>query len=173
MSFYIGGWFAGRLTGIGRVSESVLHGILSWGLVTVSVAFLLAFTAGRIMGGAIGMIGQGLGGGISYGLAGGPGDLRDAPRQEGDVTGRVQDNVKEAVRDAREAVRGETGEGMRESPGPTEQAAERGAQAAGAFGLFGFLAMAVQAAAAGYGARKGTRILRPVTESYRREGVVS
>lgn len=42
VSFYAGGWISGRLTGIARVSESVIHGVVAWGAATIMVALFLA-----------------------------------------------------------------------------------------------------------------------------------
>ncbi len=36
--FYTGGWTAGRLTGIARIDESVIHGVISWALASLALA---------------------------------------------------------------------------------------------------------------------------------------
>lgn len=97
-SYYAGGWVAGRLTGIPRISESVLHGIVSWAVTTVALAFV--FTAAT-MGTAPGLF-----------------------------------------------LRAE----------------------AGAAGVFGAFMLLCDAGASAYGARMGTRVLRPVavTETHRK-----
>lgn len=111
-SYYAGGWVAGRLNGIPRVSESVIHGIVMWSLTTVMLAFVFTTATAGLLGWAA------------------PG----AP---------AIPNVPEAATAAR---------------------------AAGAAGLFGFFMLLVNAGAAAYGARMGTRVLRPVTvvESHRK-----
>jgi hypothetical protein len=50
ISYYFGGWIAGRLTPIGKISESVIHGIVSWGLATL-VVFLVPAVLSGLMGG--------------------------------------------------------------------------------------------------------------------------
>lgn len=121
VSFYAGGWVAGRLTGIARISESVIHGIVMWSLATVMLAFV--FTSATV--GALGAA---------------SGAVRSTIGQQADAANRVE------------------GEDL-----------QNASRAAGAAGLFGFLMLLCNAGAAGYGARAGTRVLRPVamTETHR------
>lgn len=121
VSFYAGGWVAGRLTGIARISESVIHGIVMWSLATVMLAFV--FTSATV--GALGAA---------------SGAVRSTIGQQTDAVNRVE------------------GEDL-----------QNASRAAGAAGLFGFLMLLCNAGAAGYGARAGTRVLRPVamTETHR------
>ncbi|MBI4375839.1 MAG: hypothetical protein HY549_05250 [Elusimicrobia bacterium] len=61
VAFYIGGWFAGRLTGIGMVSDSVIHGLISWSATVLIMGFFLTSAIGAVFGGLTGMLGQSLG----------------------------------------------------------------------------------------------------------------
>lgn len=121
VSYYTGGWVAGRFTSIARVSESVLHGFVSWGTATLLFAFLSASAALGAFGAASGVMGG------AIGMRGDAGAVRPG----------VADEI--ATEGARDASR-----------------------AAGAAGLFGFLMLACNAAASCYGARNGTRLLKPV-----------
>lgn len=58
-SFYAGGWFAGRLTGNAR--EGVIHGLVSWGLTTVMVAFVFTSATAGALGAASGALSSALG----------------------------------------------------------------------------------------------------------------
>lgn len=60
ISLFAGGWVAGRLAGFPRTGESTLHGILTWGLVTIVTFYLLTTTAGALLSGAMGVVSQGL-----------------------------------------------------------------------------------------------------------------
>jgi hypothetical protein len=131
VSYYIGGWVAGRFTGIARVSESVLHGFVSWG--TATVMFGVLFTSAAL--GAFGAASNVVGGAVGM------------RTQQSDV---VRPGVADEV----------TPEGVRDA-----------SRAAGAAGLFGFLMLACNAAASCYGARNGTRLLRPVSATERRERI--
>src|SRR5437868_1856837 len=45
IAFYSGGWVAGRLSGIPKKADSVLHGILTWNMATILSLALLSTTA--------------------------------------------------------------------------------------------------------------------------------
>lgn len=56
VSLFIGGWVAGRYTGIRNEMDSALHGVMTWALVTtLSVLFLTTF-GGMLAGSAVGAI---------------------------------------------------------------------------------------------------------------------
>lgn len=129
VSFFCGGWVAGRLNGIPRVSESVIHGIVSWALTTVLLAFALTTAVGAL-GGAIGV-------------------------------------------SRTSAAIGQTAPNVQAIPPTADVSPEDAATAsrtAGIAGLFGAFMLLCNAGAAGFGARTGTRVLRPVqmTETHRR-----
>lgn len=117
VSFFCGGWVAGRLNGIPRISESVIHGIVSWSLTTVMLAFV--FTTATV--GALGAASNAIG----------------SLSRPGATVEQAAANV-----DATDA--------------------ETASRAAGAAGLFGFFMLLCNAGASAYGARAGTRVLRPV-----------
>jgi len=128
VSYFAGGWVSGRLTGIARISESVIHGIVMWALGTVLLAFVFTSATIGALGAASGAIRSTIG------------QLPDAAATATDAAGGVEgEDIQNASR------------------------------AAGAAGLFGFLMLLCNAGAAGYGARAGTRVLRPVamSESHR------
>ncbi|MBA2663619.1 MAG: hypothetical protein H0U74_15120 [Bradymonadaceae bacterium] len=58
ISLFAGGWVAGRVAGIPERYEAVIHGIVTWGLVSLVTIFMLATTAGNLVGGALGVVGQ-------------------------------------------------------------------------------------------------------------------
>lgn len=60
VSVYAGGWVAGRMAGIPRTVDSMLHGLLSWGLVTVLTFYLITTSLGALISGATGVVGKGL-----------------------------------------------------------------------------------------------------------------
>lgn len=151
VSYYAGGWVAGRLCGIGRVSDSVVHGVVSWGVGTLAVAFI--FTSAAL--GALGAAAQAVGGTAQIAAQG----AGAAAGDEGVDMGRLAEQGRRALGQAQDALppAGEAGD-----------AAETAAQTAGAVGLFGFFMLACNALAAGLGARMGARLMRPVTPSEHR-----
>ena len=58
ISLYAGGWVAGRLAGIPRAFDSLLHGILTWCLFTILLFYLLTTAVGRIIGGVSSVVGS-------------------------------------------------------------------------------------------------------------------
>lgn len=60
MALFAGGWVAGRLAGMPRATDGVLHGI-AWSLTTLATAYLLTTAIGGILGGASGLLGNVLG----------------------------------------------------------------------------------------------------------------
>lgn len=60
IALYIGGMVAGRLAGAPRRIDGLLHGLLSWGLVTLFTFYLLTTAVGRIISGVGGVAGRAL-----------------------------------------------------------------------------------------------------------------
>ncbi|HEX8425053.1 hypothetical protein [Hymenobacter sp.] len=68
VSLYIGGSVAARLAGMPRRTDGLLHGLLTWSVVTLLTFYLLSTAVGRIIGGVTGVAGRALsaaGGGIA------------------------------------------------------------------------------------------------------------
>jgi hypothetical protein len=60
MALFIGGWVASRFAGTPNDFDGILHGVMTWGLVTIITLFLMMTTLGRIISGTANLIGQGL-----------------------------------------------------------------------------------------------------------------
>jgi hypothetical protein len=60
VALYLGGMVAGRLAGAPRRTDGLLHGLLSWGLVTLFTFYLLTTTVGGIISGVGGVAGRAL-----------------------------------------------------------------------------------------------------------------
>ncbi len=60
LALFLGGWVAGRLAGEVRGLEGAMHGLLTWGLVTLFSVWLLTTAVGRLVGGVASVVGQGL-----------------------------------------------------------------------------------------------------------------
>jgi hypothetical protein len=58
LSLFLGGWVAGRLASAPRLFDGVIHGILTWSLVTLLTIYFLTTAVGNVIGGT----GQLLGG---------------------------------------------------------------------------------------------------------------
>jgi len=60
VALFLGGWVAGRVAGVTGRFEGALHGLLTWGLVTLLSFWLLSSAVGSLVSGVTGAIGQGL-----------------------------------------------------------------------------------------------------------------
>lgn len=58
IALFVGGWIAGRLSSSSRTFEGILHGVVTWSLVTVAVLWLVGSAIGTVVGGAFGLVGQ-------------------------------------------------------------------------------------------------------------------
>jgi hypothetical protein len=58
IALFLGGYIAGRLAGSPRRGDSVIHGILTWGVLTLGTILLLSTAIGRIVGGVAGVVGS-------------------------------------------------------------------------------------------------------------------
>lgn len=57
LSLFLGGWVAGRLASAPRLFDGVIHGVLTWCLVTLLTIYFLTTTIGNIIGGAGRLVG--------------------------------------------------------------------------------------------------------------------
>lgn len=64
LSLYAGGWTAGRLAGVPREKDSMLHGVLTWGVTTLVSAYLVTSLVGSLFA-ATGNVVKGVAGGAS------------------------------------------------------------------------------------------------------------
>ncbi|MFN6944716.1 MAG: hypothetical protein ACK4ND_07190 [Cytophagaceae bacterium] len=58
ISIFIGAWVAGRLAGIPRPFESILHGLLTWGVYSLFSFYILTTAVGSLLGGVGSAVGQ-------------------------------------------------------------------------------------------------------------------
>jgi hypothetical protein len=61
ISFYVGGYAAGRLCGVKLRGSAMLHGLAAWGLVVVFVTYSFATGLGSLIGGAVDITGSAAG----------------------------------------------------------------------------------------------------------------
>lgn len=58
IAWFIGGYVAGRMAGIPRRQDSLLHGILAWSLGTLLMFYFLTTTVGSLIGGTASVLGR-------------------------------------------------------------------------------------------------------------------
>lgn len=109
VALFAGGWVAGRLAGIPRNTDSMLHGILTWGLATLLLFYFLTSTVGSLIGGTFRVLGTGL-------SAAATGAAAAAPA----VAGAAQDQLQQSGIDMSD-VRREVGTLLRQTGKPELQ----------------------------------------------------
>ena len=57
LALFLGGWVAGHLAGTPRRSDAFIHGVLTWGVLTILTIFLLTTALGRFIGGVTSLVG--------------------------------------------------------------------------------------------------------------------
>ncbi len=60
LALFAGGMVAGRLSGMPRQTDTMLHGLLAWSLTTLVTFYLITTSLGALISGAAGMVGKGL-----------------------------------------------------------------------------------------------------------------
>jgi hypothetical protein len=128
IALFLGGWVAARMAGVPRGFDGAVHGVLTWGLVSLATFFLIGSAIGRIIGGAGSLVGQGLGlagQGLSAAAPKAADAAKDMLRDQGITLGAIK---KEA-----EQLLSQTGKpGLQ--PEALEQQARQAGQAAQAGG---------------------------------------
>lgn len=121
VSLFVGGWVAGRLSGVRPRIEGALHGLTTWSLATVLTVLLAGTAVGNVVGGLLGAVGEGAQA-LQEAIGAPPGERpAEAREEEGEEVDRAVDQV---VQEAREI--------LRETEAPAlqpEQIEERGEEA--------------------------------------------
>jgi hypothetical protein len=90
IAVFLGGMVAGRLAGMPRRQDGVLHGIVTWGFSTLVLFWLLTTAVSGLVGGAMSIVGQTIQTGAIAGAA-------TAGRQNGEAT-QGGGQITEAIR---------------------------------------------------------------------------
>ncbi len=117
ISLFAGGWVAGRLAGMPRPLDSLLHGLLTWGLATLLLFYLLTTTIGSLIGGTFRVLGSGL-------SAAGTAAAASAPA----IAGAVQNQMQRSGIDM-SSIRSEIEKTLRQTGKPELQPGAIGNQA--------------------------------------------
>ncbi|HEY3308977.1 MAG TPA: hypothetical protein VGJ93_11030 [Desulfuromonadaceae bacterium] len=59
LAAFMGGYVAARMSGLSRLADGILHGLVAWGASTLVFAFLITTSIGAVLGGAFSLVGQG------------------------------------------------------------------------------------------------------------------
>lgn len=100
-SLYLGASVAARLSGMPRPTDGLLHGLLTWSVVTLLTFYLLTTAVGRIIGGVTGVAGRALSG-VGSGIA------AVAPQAGEAIKGELKEqgiDLNDLKKEARELLR--------------------------------------------------------------------
>lgn len=59
LSAFVGGYVAARMSGLSRLADGILHGLVAWSVSTLVFAFVISTSVGAVVGGAFSLLGQG------------------------------------------------------------------------------------------------------------------
>jgi hypothetical protein len=97
VSLYLGATVASRLAGMPRPTDGMLHGLLTWSVVTLFTFYLLTTAVGRIIGGVTGAAGRALSG-VGSGIAAVAPEAGEAIKGELKAQGIDLNDVKQQAR---------------------------------------------------------------------------
>jgi len=98
IALFAGGWTAGRLAGIPRSLDGILHGVVTWGLVTLLTFYLMTTAVGQLVSGAAGIIGEGFSL-AGQGLAAVAPEVADTVQQALEEQGITLESIKEEAQE--------------------------------------------------------------------------
>jgi len=97
VSLYLGATVASRLAGMPRPTDGMLHGLLTWSVVTLLTFYLLTTAVGRLIGGVTGVAGRALSG-VGSGIAAVAPEAGEAIKGELKAQGIDLNDVKKQAR---------------------------------------------------------------------------
>lgn len=97
IALFTGGWVAGRLAGMPRKTDGMLHGVVAWALTTLLTLFLLTTGVGAIVSGATSLLSQGINL-AGQGVTAVAPEAADVIRDEVDLSG-IQQQAQELIAD--------------------------------------------------------------------------
>ena len=142
LALFAGGWIAGRLAPVRRVFDGILHGLLTWSLITLVTLYFVTTTLGSILGGVSRMVGNTLGVVGNVAVAGKP-------------IGNAPDNVAASAKQAYSDATAQWEKNKQENEAKAREVADQTAKAASTAAILTFVSLALGAVVAGYGAKRG------------------
>ena len=95
-ALFAGGWVAGHLAGSPDRSDSMLHGLLTWGLATIATVYLLTSVVGSVMRGGAAVVGKGASV-AAAGLGAAAGPATEMAKEQMAESGITLDSMKAQV----------------------------------------------------------------------------
>ena len=99
VALFLGGLVTGRLSGSPRRGDAVVHGVLTWSVLTIGTILLLTTALGRIVGGVAGLVGNTVSS-VTQGAAAVAPEAANAAQNQGLTINNVQDRINQFLTDA-------------------------------------------------------------------------
>lgn len=99
VALFLGGMIAGRLSGSPRRGDAVIHGVLTWSVLTIGTILLLTTAVGRIVGGVAGLVGNTVSS-VAQGAAAVAPEAANAAQNQGLTVNNVQDRINQFLSNA-------------------------------------------------------------------------
>lgn len=96
VALFVGGWVAGHLATSSRRSDATLHGLVTWGLVTLVAFYLLASAIGSIVSGGASVLGKAASV-TAQGAAAVAGPVENMAKQQLQQSGLSMNDIKSQV----------------------------------------------------------------------------
>lgn len=108
VSVFAGSWVAGRLSGAPIRTDGLLHGVVTWGLATLVMFYLLTSAISSIVGGAFNVVGAAFGvagEGVERATDQPQGPLADVQRQIQGLIGQAMQGVQQGTQQVQQVAR--------------------------------------------------------------------
>ncbi len=148
ISLVAGGWVAGRLAGVPRPFDAMIHGLLAWSVATLLTLYLLTTAVGGLVGGAFNLVGTTAQVGAQATATAQP-DVGGMAQQIADRLKQGGVDVERAKADAQDPAKRAAVEQK------AREASDAAAKAASGASLLAFIVLVVGAIAAAIGGRIG------------------
>lgn len=158
ISLFIGGWVAGRMAGMPRAFDGVLHGVLTWAIATFLLIYFLGTAMGSLFGGALNVVKGSVSTASRAAIAAGPEGMEKAKEALPTSPAAMVDTVKKKA------------EQVMRNPETKQMVQEKGEQAAKGASMasfFSFVVILLGGVSAGLGGKIGSpKETRPVKDTH-------
>lgn len=104
ISIFIGGCTAAKLSAVWMKGNGMLHGIVTWALITVIMAWLVTSTAGAVMGGALSTLQAGMQAGAQAADEADQGTIQQLQQKAKELAGQAQQEAEQTTEQEKEQV---------------------------------------------------------------------
>lgn len=97
IAVFLGAWVAGRLAGMPRPQDGMLHGLVTWGFSTLLLVYLLTTAVSGLVGGSMSIVGQAIQTGAIAGAGAAAGKGGEASQAGGELTEAIKQQANQII----------------------------------------------------------------------------